>query len=389
MANEIDIDREIEISTEAMRKLETQSKSLTSELGLLNKGLRLDSSNVELITEKFDVYEKQLDISQQRTAQLNNEINALNAVIASGGDTTGAYADRVKYLESQQRAAEIQTKALAGAIDNKDLTIKKATDSTNTFSSSMTELQSNLRAANQVVRGISSAFTLLGGDPDSAMGKTLEQSQKVVQIMAGLASFGKLLQGQNILTAGSFGNMALSAGAAFAAFTLASSAINAFGGDAKVVGGIITGLSAVVIAGTIAWMAYQGAKTLGVGIPIILAAVGAGIAGIQAMTKQTTDATADLSTTTTSTPRISTPSIPTASVSSSGGGATYISQGGLTEAQVEMASYRGFVRAIVETGLNEKQANGSSNRSGRQLAEAMFNDLLDVNDRRTKGFATR
>jgi len=36
------------------------------------------------------------------------------------------------------------------------------------------------------------------------------------------------------------------------------------------------------VAATVAWMAYQGTMTVGVAVPIILAAVGTGIAGVKA-----------------------------------------------------------------------------------------------------------
>lgn len=47
--------------------------------------------------------------------------------------------------------------------------------------------------------------------------------------------------------------------------------------------GVITTLISVLVAGTAAWMAYQGAMSMGTAIPIILSAVGAGIAGAKAM----------------------------------------------------------------------------------------------------------
>jgi hypothetical protein len=40
---------------------------------------------------------------------------------------------------------------------------------------------------------------------------------------------------------------------------------------------------AAVVAATVAWMAFQGTVTLGVAVPVILAAVGAGIAGIKGL----------------------------------------------------------------------------------------------------------
>jgi len=44
----------------------------------------------------------------------------------------------------------------------------------------------------------------------------------------------------------------------------------------------LTATIAAIVAATVAWMAFHGTMTLGVAVPIILAAVGVGIAGIKA-----------------------------------------------------------------------------------------------------------
>lgn len=53
--------------------------------------------------------------------------------------------------------------------------------------------------------------------------------------------------------------------------------------DTKVLAGSITAMVAVLAIATAAWMAYHGTMTMGVAIPVILAAVGAGVAGIKAV----------------------------------------------------------------------------------------------------------
>lgn len=52
---------------------------------------------------------------------------------------------------------------------------------------------------------------------------------------------------------------------------------------ARVVAGAITILVAALAAGAAAWMAFHGAMSLGIAVPVILTAVGAGVAGIQAI----------------------------------------------------------------------------------------------------------
>jgi hypothetical protein len=48
------------------------------------------------------------------------------------------------------------------------------------------------------------------------------------------------------------------------------------------IAGALTASIAAIVAATIAWMAFNGTMTIGVAVPIILAAVGAGIAGVKA-----------------------------------------------------------------------------------------------------------
>ena len=52
--------------------------------------------------------------------------------------------------------------------------------------------------------------------------------------------------------------------------------------DMRKIAGALTASIAAIVAATIAWMAFHGTMTIGVAVPIILAAVGVGIAGVKA-----------------------------------------------------------------------------------------------------------
>ena len=52
--------------------------------------------------------------------------------------------------------------------------------------------------------------------------------------------------------------------------------------DMRQIAGALTASIAAIVAATIAWMAFNGTMTMGVAVPIILAAVGVGIAGVKA-----------------------------------------------------------------------------------------------------------
>lgn len=77
--------------------------------------------------------------------------------------------------------------------------------------------------------------------------------------------------------------IALSALTLTAGYFIGNAFINAFEGNARKMVGIITTIVAALTAATVAVMAYRGALTLGVAVPIITAAIGAGAAGVKAL----------------------------------------------------------------------------------------------------------
>ncbi len=65
-------------------------------------------------------------------------------------------------------------------------------------------------------------------------------------------------------------------------FMVADTLFKSIPAELRGVVGALTAAIAAIVAATIAWMAFHGTMTVGIAVPIILAAVGAGIAGIKA-----------------------------------------------------------------------------------------------------------
>jgi len=65
-------------------------------------------------------------------------------------------------------------------------------------------------------------------------------------------------------------------------FLIADTILGAIPEDMRAIAGAVTATIAAIVAATVAWMAFHGTMTVGVAVPIILAAVGVGIAGIKA-----------------------------------------------------------------------------------------------------------
>jgi hypothetical protein len=65
-------------------------------------------------------------------------------------------------------------------------------------------------------------------------------------------------------------------------FLIADTILGAIPENMRQIAGALTASIAAIVAATIAWMAFEGTMTMGVAVPIILAAVGVGIAGVKA-----------------------------------------------------------------------------------------------------------
>ena len=75
---------------------------------------------------------------------------------------------------------------------------------------------------------------------------------------------------------------AIGVGAFVGGFMIADTLLSALPDDIRAIAGAITASISAIVAATIAWMAYHGTMTAGVAVPVILAAVGVGVAGIKA-----------------------------------------------------------------------------------------------------------
>jgi hypothetical protein len=65
-------------------------------------------------------------------------------------------------------------------------------------------------------------------------------------------------------------------------FLIADTILGAIPENIRQIAGALMASIAAIVAATVAWMAFQGTMTVGVAVPIILAAVGVGIAGVKA-----------------------------------------------------------------------------------------------------------
>ncbi len=75
---------------------------------------------------------------------------------------------------------------------------------------------------------------------------------------------------------------AIGTAAFFGSFLVADQLLSGIPENMRAIAGALTASIAAIVAATVAWMAFHGTMTVGIAVPIILAAVGAGIAGVKA-----------------------------------------------------------------------------------------------------------
>lgn len=182
--------------------------------------------------------------------------------------------------------------AFKGGID----ILTKIIDKIPTLSEAFTTLKGNISTFLSTVKEKFVAWKdkvieSLSGVKDAfiRLGSTIKE--KITTAASTVFSFFKSLIskiGEKVVPAlvflkGHISSLALGIGAAVGAFLVIDSLLRALPAELRAPVGAIVALIAAIGAATVAWMAFHGTMTVGTAIPIILAAVAAGIAGVKAM----------------------------------------------------------------------------------------------------------
>lgn len=342
MAGEISIKRGLEEIKDGLSSIKAESKAADTELRAIDNALKTVTDNAErtkLLARQQELLAEKLKLAKQESEFLTEKTKELKTAMDNGEYATDKQKQQLANYETQLKATNHSITGLTGATQEKIAVDEVATETTNTLKGSMTEFTSALSLATQASRGLNSLYTLMGGSGDSTFGKMLKIIPSITMGVKGVAAAMKLA--------------AIATGSWKSALTL--------------------GVAAVAIVA---------------GIVAIEKAVNKSTAEIPSESASDVSSSISSSVSTTRTPTVS-----SYSGSVSGGGTTYISQGGLTEGQSEMVVYRGGMRVITESGiidiLERIARNGGGDFNFRRFFDAGFNDLQDVNNRRTRGFATK
>lgn len=359
---EITIERSLEQIKQGISDIGTASKAIDKDLRDVQKSLRFDPANTELLAEKQSLLANKLDNSRQRSEELQAAITELNRIKAENGQLTDGQTKLLETYEQQLKSTEREITALTGATKQQSEELTIVEEKTKSFSQSMTEFQSKISVTKQVIKGLQVGYELLGGDENSGIGKTLTQGQKVTQMMAGIASMNKLLGDSNSALTKTFGTLSLSVGAAIAGYSLGTTIIDSFGTKNRKVASIVAVTTGVVVALAVAGLAAAGALSWGIAVPAIVGAIGVGAAGLTALLKKETSTlseameknasitNAQLS----SSSQFSTPSVPqSTSTVGTTSSQQQITIQSLSEQQIINAVHAAVTRVVIEQGINE------------------------------------
>ena len=364
-------------------ELQTKVKGFTDEVKksqvevkAIDRALKLDPANVELVKQKYQIFETQLVSTRGKGEALKQQIAHLNEVKKENGELTDRQTKQLESLEQQYRLTEIEVSKFEGALQRQNQAIAKA--QFGDMQRNLKQTQQAMQNMNTVMSSTTAMMGLMGIAGDQSGDKTMQGMMKAMQGMQAVIGISSMLQSMNNKSALSFQGLATSAMMAFAAFTMVNSLLNGLPDHVRPVVAVITTLIAIVVAATVAWMAFHGTMTLGVAVPIILAAVGAGIAGIKGMMPKNAGGSAEEIT---AGATASTSNVSTINSSTNSGGGQFVNVQTASPQQIEEAVYNAVTRVTLETAGMDGDRPVQININGREFARAVSDDLNYENRR--------
>lgn len=120
-----EVARNVDITAAKIKGFITDIKSVETELRALDKALKIDPSNVELVSQKYKLFEQQLVLNNDKARTLKEQMDNLKAELDSGGISQEAYEKNLKKLEQQSRLTEIEITRLSAAVHQQNEIVKE------------------------------------------------------------------------------------------------------------------------------------------------------------------------------------------------------------------------------------------------------------------------
>jgi phage-related tail protein len=120
------VTRNLKEIREEIEKMNEKLKAAQPELKNINTALRLDSSNVDLLNQRFDNYGKQLEANRDKLTELKDRMAELNTTAEQNGGLTEAQQIRLQALQQEYQKTTAQVSGLESALKHQNETIDKA-----------------------------------------------------------------------------------------------------------------------------------------------------------------------------------------------------------------------------------------------------------------------
>jgi hypothetical protein len=284
-------------------QLKAAQLDLSSAQNNLNSAIRgYGTNSVEAASALRDLNAAQANVStlqgqvgattKQNTASMRDFTTGISGVATASFSLYGAY-DRINESEisldrsnlmvkSSTKSVEDAQRTLSTAIADHGVNSQEAKSASDALSIAQDRLALADERAQQAQENVNKSImsAALQIIPTSiTMVDSLSKAWKnfpdvsalLTKISSGVANVGISAK-----------TAAIGVAAFMAGFLIADTLLSAIPEDMRQIAGVLTASIAAIVAATIAWMAFQGTMTMGVAVPIILAAVGIGIAGVKA-----------------------------------------------------------------------------------------------------------
>lgn len=136
----IEISGDTQKFSDSMKTINQEAKYIQSQLNLVNKMLKLDPNNTELIREKFNLLSQSLQTTQEKIKSLKAAQQALDKEFHEGKITETQYNNATKDLTKELHKAELQEKLNKKEVDASKKAIEQKTGVTQLATAANTAL---------------------------------------------------------------------------------------------------------------------------------------------------------------------------------------------------------------------------------------------------------
>lgn len=123
----IEISGDTQKFSDSMKTINQEAKDIQSQLNLVNKMLKLDPNNAELIREKFNLLSQALQTTQEKIKNLKSAQQALDKEFETGKITETQYKNATNDLNKELHKTELQEKLNKKEVDSAKKAIEQKT----------------------------------------------------------------------------------------------------------------------------------------------------------------------------------------------------------------------------------------------------------------------